>query len=272
MGQTSDFVTIADGNRPNAGRVYDYVLGGNHNFEIDRQAADKLLKIVPSMGKLPKLIRWFLGEAVRRLAAEGFNAFIDFASGLPTVDHIHQITPRGTKVIYSDIDPVTVAYSRDILGNNPDVQIIECNASKPEVLLGSDVVKRFVEDKYKIALGYNGIAWFTPDEQIAHFMEVTYKWAATGTKLYLCDTDSRGEATAASEQINDIYKQLNQPVYSRSNETLKKLIKPWTITEPGFMPLEKWVGIEAGSKYQKASAEALGLASSGILGAILVKE
>ena len=31
--------SVVDASRPNAGRIYDYILGGSHNFEVDRQAA-----------------------------------------------------------------------------------------------------------------------------------------------------------------------------------------------------------------------------------------
>ena len=38
---------IVDASKPSAGRMYDYWLGGNHNFEVDRQAADQVSKTVP---------------------------------------------------------------------------------------------------------------------------------------------------------------------------------------------------------------------------------
>ncbi len=32
--------SIVDASVPSAGRMYDYYLGGHHNFEVDRQAND----------------------------------------------------------------------------------------------------------------------------------------------------------------------------------------------------------------------------------------
>ncbi|NOY08836.1 MAG: hypothetical protein GXP33_08335, partial [Spirochaetes bacterium] len=95
MVQDNNFPNISDANKPNAGRIYDYLLGGNHNFEIDRMAAQKVLDLAPFTPQLFRLIRWFLGEAVMRLSSQGYKCFIDFASGLPTMDHIHQVTPEG---------------------------------------------------------------------------------------------------------------------------------------------------------------------------------
>ncbi len=264
---SDNFVNIADANHPNAGRIYDYFLGGNHNFEIDRQAAQGIIKMAPFMTKIPKLIRWFLGEAVRRLSAEGYRTFLDFASGLPTVDHIHQIAPKGTKVIYSDIDPVTVAYGQDIIGDNPDVRMVHCDVSKPEQLLASEAVKTLVGRNRKVAIGFNGIAWFLSDEQIRHFLQVAYEWADKGSKLFLCDVD-QGDTTASLGQFADIYKNLRQPIFLRTNARLQDLVRPWRVTEPGFQLLEEWYSLKAAKKVVKEAAETLG---GEILGGILVK-
>lgn len=43
---------IPDGlspDKPNVARIYDYLLDGYHNFEIDRLAAEKMLKIYPDI-------------------------------------------------------------------------------------------------------------------------------------------------------------------------------------------------------------------------------
>jgi hypothetical protein len=100
MTEKKNIRDIADASVPNAGRIYDYLLGGSHNFEVDRQAAEKALELAPFLSKTLRLIRWFLGQAIRRLIDEGYDKFVDFASGLPAMDHIHQVAPRGTKVIY----------------------------------------------------------------------------------------------------------------------------------------------------------------------------
>ncbi len=241
---SSDFSSIADANMPNAGRIYDYLLGGNHNFEVDRIAAKQLVQIAPFMPQLFKLIRWFLGEVVIRLSNEGFTHFIDFASGLPTVDHIHQITPEGTKVIYSDIDPVVVTYANEILKDNPNTRYIQCEAGKPETLLESPVVKELFGENRRVAIGFNGIAYFLPDKEIKHFMETTYRWADEGSKLFLCDADATTTPPESATKIMEIYKKINQPLYPRPLKVLKDLIKPWEIEEPGFMLLEEWVDIK----------------------------
>ena len=246
MADESSYVSIADASKPNAGRIYDFVLGGNHNFEVDRQAAQQVLKQAPFLPKLARLIRWFLGEAVRRLVADGYSQFMDFASGLPTIDHIHQVSPAGTKVLYSDIDPVTVAYGQEILKDNRDARYVICNAGKPENLLGATVVSQLFGNNRRVAIGFNGIAFFLSDDDIGHAMKVLYDWTDTGSRLFLCD--SGFESTSVSPTLQEtfnIYEKLGQPMTFRSLNTLKQLIRPWKVREPGFLPLEEWIGMKA---------------------------
>ncbi|UCB45267.1 MAG: SAM-dependent methyltransferase [Spirochaetota bacterium] len=245
MAQESDIRNIADASKPNAGRIYDFLLGGNHNFEIDRQAAQQVIQILPGMPQMVRLVRWFLGEATRRLCDEGFKKFLDFASGLPTVDHIHQVALKGTKVIYSDIDPVTVAYAHDIIGDNPNIRYVQCNAGKPEELLDSDVVEELFGKDRKVAIGFNGIAYFLSDETMEHSLEVLYNWADKGSKIFISDIDM-AEISDGARKMEGLYKQLGQPIFWRTKKRLSELVKKWKVTDPGYQAMEKWVDIDWG--------------------------
>src|ERR1700690_4535790 len=106
---------IVDSSKPSAGRMYDYYLGGNHNFEVDRQAADQVLKAAPFLQKLMLLQRWSLQDiAVELTEKRGFDVVIDFASGLPTNDHIHYKVPKSTTVSVSDSDPMDAEYALEV--------------------------------------------------------------------------------------------------------------------------------------------------------------
>lgn len=268
MGKESDVRNIADASKPNAGRIYDYLLGGNHNFEIDRQVAKQILQVAPHMPGFFRLIRWFLGEATRRLLDEGFTKFLDFASGLPTMDHIHQIAPKGTKVIYSDVDPVTVAYAHDIIGENKDIRFVVCDVRKPEEILKSGVVEELFGNDRKIAIGLNGIAYFLTDDEFSNSVKVLYDWADKGSRLFLCDSDvTASKTTEDGEKTLEIYKQMGQPLYLRTLQKTKELIAPWTIEEPGFLLVENW--IEMDKKLTEKAEKTWG--SGALNGAILKK-
>ena len=231
--------TIVDSSKPNAGRVYDYLIGGTHNFEIDRQMGDNLMKMAPFISNGAKFVRWFLHEAIRRANERGFTQFLDFASGLPVEDHIHNNTPKGTKVIYSDIDPVTVKYAKNIIGENPLVKYETCDAATPEKLLESNVVISLFGSNHKTAIGFSGICWFLTNEQINHAMKILYEWADNGSMLFLTDIDS-GDISDGYKSMLELYVKMKQPSHPRTKKEFLELIEPWEVEEPGFLPLEKW--------------------------------
>lgn len=265
MSGTEGGGTIADASKPNAGRIYDYLLGGDHNFEIDRQAAEQLKAMVPEMPQWVRIVRWFLGEAVGRLLDEGFRHFLDFASGLPTVDHIHQIAPQETKVIYSDIDPVTVAYAQKIVKDLPNVRYFQCDAAQPEAILDSDHLEQLLGETRRVAIGFNGIAWFLPDDAVAHATKILYDWAAPGSRLYYCDINLQ-VTSEANVQMEAFYKRVGQPIYARSRATVEELIGEWRVDSQGFLPLEQWVGLSNDSM-----EDATVRAGGNLIGAILTK-
>ena len=59
MAEGNAVPSISDASMPNAGRIYDYVLGGNHNFEVDRKAGEQVLAVMPDFRLFGRLIRWF---------------------------------------------------------------------------------------------------------------------------------------------------------------------------------------------------------------------
>jgi O-methyltransferase involved in polyketide biosynthesis len=249
MSDQQRIASIADASKPNAGRIYDFVLGGNHNFDVDRAAAQHILKLIPDYPQLARFVRWFLGEAVRRLAEEGHRHFIDFASGLPTVDHIHQITPAGTKVVYSDLDPVTVAYGQEIIKDLPDVRYVACNAAKPESILTSSLPTELFGSNRKVVFGLNGVAFFLTDEQIAYSMKTLYDWADKGSRLFICDSDI--DPSQGNSEGMKLWEKMGQPFHFRSNQDLQKLVAPWGLGE-GFKSIQEWVGVSMRDEDKKS--------------------
>src|SRR5688572_25790244 len=110
-----------DIDRPSAARVYDYYLGGTHNFAVDREMAEKSFIIAPNGRRAARLNRAFLRRAVRFCVARGVRQFLDIGSGIPTLGNVHEVARAAApdaRVVYVDLDPVAVAHSRAILAGD----------------------------------------------------------------------------------------------------------------------------------------------------------
>jgi hypothetical protein len=238
--------SIIDASKPSAGRIYDYLLGGHHNFEIDRKAADALLKMMPYLPKAMRMQRWCLQDiAVELTEKRGYDVIIDFASGLPTNDHFHHLVPPGTTVIYSDYDPVTVEYAKDILKDTPNVHFFQSDARHPEALLTRQEVQDILRGRRNVALVHWGISVYLTDAEISHVAQTLYEWADSKT----CWVFNGQGADSPSQdprllQVLKVYEQTGTPLHVRVLKDYELLLNPWRPDEGGFVSLLNWHGID----------------------------
>lgn len=108
---------------PSVARVYDFYLGGNANWAIDREFGKRVLASFPLLRPIAKANRLFLHRAVRHLARLGIRQFVDIGSGVPTMGPTHQVADEvapDSKVVYIDYEPVAVAHSQVLLDRHGD--------------------------------------------------------------------------------------------------------------------------------------------------------
>ncbi len=98
-----------DVSKPSIARIWDWFLGGGHNFAVDREVARKTLELMPQGPRMAQLNRVFLHRAVYFCVDSGITQFLDIGSGIPTVGNVHEVAQRtnpAAKVVYVDVDPV----------------------------------------------------------------------------------------------------------------------------------------------------------------------
>jgi len=240
------------------------LLGGHHNFEIDRRAGEETKKRLPFLPKVMRLSRWCLQDVARVLTVErGFDTIIDFASGLPTMDHIHSAVAPGTNVIYSDRDPVTVEYGQDILGDTPNVYYFRADCRKPEELLNRPEVKDILGDNRHVAFVYWGVSMFMADEDIDHIASTLYDWSDEKSCLAFYLNMANPEDPAVAEQI-EFQRQLGDDIHFRPLEVFQELHKPWRPDELGYRTMAEWHGIEVEMSEEDLKSFAAGGAGYGV--------
>lgn len=251
-----------DINVPNAARVYDYSLGGSHNFEADRQAAEFMFTLVPSTRKWVRLLRMFLHDAAQEMSEQGFDLFLDLASGLPTVEHIHSTVPNA-KVIYVDNDPVVVNYGKEILGDNKNVRFLEEDIRNIDQVLASPVIQEVFGDNRRVAIGLNGVTVFLSDEEIQRIMQATYEWAAPGSKMWVTwETQAAGAMTPQWGQFLGMFDQMGSPMHLVPEDKARELVKPWQVDERDFRPITAWLDLK--DYITEADREGVGLEFYGV--------
>ena len=108
--------------RPSAARVYDYYLGGLHNFAADREMAARAVADWPELPRIMQANRAFLRRAVRYLAAQGIDQFLDIGSGIPTAGNVHEVAQAA---------PATRAWSTSTTTRSPSPTPARCSPTTP---------------------------------------------------------------------------------------------------------------------------------------------
>ena len=107
-----------DTETPSTARIYDYLLGGKDNYEADRQAAARVEQAIPDVRRQVRANREFLRRAVRFIAGQGVDQFMDLGTGIPTQGSTHEVaheTRPDARVAYVDNDPVVLVHARALL-------------------------------------------------------------------------------------------------------------------------------------------------------------
>lgn len=227
-----------DTSKPNPGRVYDYILGGTQNFEVDRQAADAFLKIVPSAPVMARVNRWFLQMIADRWAAEGRTRVLDLASGMPTQGHFNDHMPNG-RVLFSDNDMLTVEYGKDLLKDQPNMRYEHADLREPARLL--EIAAQHFGDARQLGVGFIGISYFLSDDELRALLQALHAFCAPGSMLAMSYFLPLPEDGPAAEAFK-IYKTMVANAYPRRPEQVVELLGPWRIVEEA--PLEDWLGVK----------------------------
>jgi hypothetical protein len=167
-----DDVVEIDPTMAHSARMYDYLLGGSTNFEVDRLAVDRATAAVGGIDNArasARANRAFLGRAVRFLAGEaGVRQFLDIGTGIPGSDgwqaDPQQIAPEA-RVVYVDNDPIVLAHARALLTSTPEgaTAYIDADLRDPERILSHPDLLRTIDLGQPVALMLVAILHFLPD-------------------------------------------------------------------------------------------------------------
>jgi hypothetical protein len=152
---------------PSLARIYDYLLGGYHNFSSDRAVADDLIGKDPEFPLAVRANRAFLRRCVQFLCQQGIDQFLDLGSGIPTVGNVHEVAQQfkpAAHVVYVEIDPVAVRYSLSILRDQPTVTTVEADVFQPETVLSHPEVRRLIDFDRPLAILMLSVLHFLPDD------------------------------------------------------------------------------------------------------------
>jgi len=229
--------------RPSVARVYDFYLGGSHNFESDRAFADKVLQAYPEMRAVSRENRAVLRRIVRHLCGEGVDQFLDLGSGIPTEGNVHEVARAANpaaRVVYVDRDQVAVVHSRHLLaGDDRATAVLADVRDAPRVLdlaagAGLDL------DRPVAVLALALFHFFSDNDRPAELMARYMAALPPGSHLAVSHGSRRGPS--AVDALAQVYGDDDSPnqVRLRTPEEILAIFGDLELVDPGLVPSPLW--------------------------------
>ncbi|GIE89874.1 SAM-dependent methyltransferase [Actinoplanes regularis] len=232
-----------DPNRPNSARVYNTLLGGTHNFAVDREVASRMMEIIPDLGDVARANRAVMRRVVRYAVAHGVHQFIDLGSGIPAEGNVHEIAqaldPRA-RVAYVDHDPTAVLYTRDLLGADPRAIVLQADLCDTESVLGDPGLRSLLDLSRPTMILMFAVLHFVPDGPALDAALHRYRKAVAPGSLLALSHFTAGLDPEASSRVADLLSRTGTPLVPRDKRQITALLDGWELVEPGVVRGADW--------------------------------
>ncbi|MET8182267.1 SAM-dependent methyltransferase [Streptomyces sp. NPDC005336] len=231
-----------DTSRPHPARMYDYYLGGKDNYEIDRLAAERIIRESPDILDSARANRDFLLRAVRTVVANGVRQIIDIGTGIPTSPNTHEVAREiapDTRVVYIDNDPIVAAHADAQLTNAPGTGFAFADARKPAEIVDHPVVHELVDFGRPVAVLLVAVLHFVADEEDpAGVVAVLTGPMAPGSHLVI----SHGTADFHGHQqvVDEVYRQSTARLRLRRHDEVLPFFDGFGLLDPGLVQVPLW--------------------------------
>ena len=238
-----------DTTKAHGARVYDYLLGGTANFEVDRAAAERAYAAWPggidAVRTDVREHRAALGRVVRYYARDaGITQFLDVGSGIPRENSVHEVARReipDARVVYVDRDPVVLTHARQLLGDTAGgaVSYVYGDLRDPQPILRE--AAQTLDLSRPTGVTMFGILHFfadadDPRDLIGQLMAPL----APGSCLALTHLASDLHSEELSETFNRLNAAMADSVTLRSHDEVAALLGGLDLVEPGVVQASRW--------------------------------
>ena len=233
-----------DTNTPAISRVYDYLLGGKHNYDVDREASQAMIDAVSETPLLARANRSFVRRAVQYLVGEaGITQILDIGSGLPTAGNVHEIAQEiepNVRVAYVDKDPIVLAYGRALLSTDDNTTVTTADLRNPDGIFEDAEVRRLIDTDVPFAVLLGGVMMHLEDDEDPSGVAARIRaHLPSGGYLVHCGCADPGDPRA--KELNRIFAETHMG--SRCFRPVEEQLVYFDgleLIEPGFVPANKW--------------------------------
>jgi trans-aconitate methyltransferase len=195
----------------------------------------------PEQRDLVRANRGFLVRAVRHMAEQGIDQFIDLGTGIPTSPNVHEVAGAvqpGARVVYVDNDPIVFAHNQALRATQETVGTVQADIRHPSDVLAHPTVNRLIDFDRPLGLLVVAVFHFIPEAE--EVMERLRQALPPGSFLALSTGTTDGLSPTQVKGIEDAYAKASAPAVIRSRAEIERLFTGFDLIEPGLVHVAKW--------------------------------
>jgi S-adenosyl methyltransferase len=250
MSHTSRGPAGVDLSRPAPARIYDYMLRGDNHFEVDIQAAERILTAVPEIQDCAWSNRGFHQRAAKWIAERGVRQFIDIGSGLPTVGNTHEVVQKvisGARVVYVDNDPMVSVLGGELLAHDRTTRVVCADLREPASILEHPDLLELIDLGQPTGLLLTAVMMFVSDTSDPWALVARYVGAlASGSYLALSHLTDDYKPPVTTERFRAVFDHATERLYFRSKDGIARffdgleMVPPYEGAEPAICYTGLW--------------------------------
>ncbi|MDP9794318.1 SAM-dependent methyltransferase [Catenuloplanes nepalensis] len=229
--------------RAHGARIYDYILGGEDNFPVDREAGENSLRIWPALRPHMRANRDFMHRVARYLAAEcGIRQFLDIGTGLPTSPNLHEIVQEidpTAQVVYTDNDPLVLAHARSLTLEGRTAYI-DADMRDPRSILDAPEFRATLDLDQPVGLLLIAIVHFIEDDAEAlRVVRQVLDVLPSGSYLAMSIATDEFDPVPLAE-VQREYNRLGEKLIFRDRPAALRFFDGLELCEPGLVQVHRW--------------------------------
>jgi hypothetical protein len=224
-------------------RMYDYYLGGKTHFAADREAAEKVLAVLPEGRDMAVANRAFLGRAVRFLADQGINQFLDIGTGIPSPGSTSEILrsrARQARVVYVDNDPIVIAHARALLADGEAASVVHADLREPTDLLAAPGVAGGLDFTQPMAILLVAVLHFVRESEDPQGIVRRLRDALPAGSYLVVSHGTQDFSPARATEAVSGYDDAAAPFVLRTKGQVEGFFDGLRLVEPGLVQLPYW--------------------------------
>jgi hypothetical protein len=226
-------------------RRYNYWLGGKDNFAADRASGDAIQAAMPGIRLMALENRMFLGRAVRFLAEQGIDQFLDIGTGIPAPGNTHEVAQRVTpsaRVVYVDNDPLVLAHARALMTSGPvgETAYLDADLRDPAGILDHPDLAATIDLRRPVGLLLIAVIHFVRDDEgAASVVQRLVDALAPGSYLAITQATWEYQSPESIEKLSAA--NADGRFAPRGGDELLALLPPGLeLVDPGLVSVSRW--------------------------------